>query len=77
MQNRHAVLNSTPEASTPQGEPLVYDIPTVAKLLKISNSLCYRLCRSRQIPGTIFLGKRILVSRIRLMEYLSKGVPDG
>jgi len=69
----HPVVNDTPAVNTPQDEPLVYDIPSVAKLLKISNSLCYRLCRAGQIPGVLHLGKRTLISRYKLENYLGKG----
>lgn len=74
MQTRHATLNSTPAANTPQGETLVWSIPQTARLLSCSVSLCYKLCRAGRIPGVIFLGeRRMVVSKMKLLDSLNKG----
>ena len=43
-------------------ERLVLTVDETAQKLRISRNLCYRLCRQKKIPGTIFLGKRMLIS---------------
>ena len=43
-------------------EKLVLTVEETAQKLRISRNLCYRLCRQKQIPGVIFLGKRRFVS---------------
>ena len=73
----NATSNFTPEAGIPQGESLVFSVPECAKTLQISTSLCYKLCRSHKIPGTVFLGsRRMVVSRAAILDFLSKGAAN-
>ena len=73
----NATVNSTLEAGTPQGEPLVFNVPECAKHLKISSSLCYRLCHTGQIPGVLRLGKRLVVSRVQFSHWLEGEASKG
>lgn len=54
-------------------ETLTLTIPQVAEILGISRGLAYQLARSGQLP-VLRLGNRMLMSRIRLDEFIKKGV---
>jgi excisionase family DNA binding protein len=54
-------------------EPLVYNVPTVGKLLHISRATAYSLCARNVIP-TIRLGRRLVVSKAALDQMLSTSV---
>lgn len=54
-------------------ETLTLTIPQVAKILGISRGLAYQLARSGKLP-VLRLGNRMLMSRIRLDEFIKKGV---
>ncbi len=46
-------------------------IPEAARILGISRSLAYALARKGELPGTIALGKRLVVSRAALERVLN------
>ena len=50
-------------------EPLVMSVEEAAKLLGISRGLAYEAARRGELP-TIWLGRRLLVPRWRLLELL-------
>jgi len=52
---------------------LVYTIADLQAVLGISKNLCYRLVKSRQIPGVIQLGRRLMVSKPCLDAFLASG----
>ncbi|MCB8815728.1 helix-turn-helix domain-containing protein [Desulfosporosinus shakirovi] len=54
-------------------ETLTLTIPQVAEILGISRGLAYQLARSGQLP-VLRLGNRMLMSRIRLDEFIKNGV---
>jgi len=47
-------------------DPYVVSVPAAAKLLGISKDLAYDLARRGELPGAFQLGRRWLVSLIRL-----------
>jgi predicted DNA-binding transcriptional regulator AlpA len=50
----------------------VYSVREVSKLLGISRNLAYTLCRQKQLPGVIHLGKwRMMVSAAAIDRLLS------
>jgi excisionase family DNA binding protein len=50
----------------PRIDPYVVTVPEAAKLLGISKDLAYDLARRGELPGAFQLGRRWLVSLIRL-----------
>lgn len=46
-------------------------IPEVAELLGISRGLAYRMAKEGKIP-VLYLGKRMLVTKSRLAEFLKQ-----
>ncbi len=48
------------------GDPHVVSIPQVAELLGISKDLAYDLARRGELPGAFQLGRRWMVSLVRL-----------
>jgi excisionase family DNA binding protein len=54
-------------------DPLVLTVTEAAELLGISRSLAYEAARSGELPGVIRIGRRVVVSRSKLLEAL--GVP--
>jgi excisionase family DNA binding protein len=50
-------------------------IPEVARRLGIGRSLAYDLARRNQIPGVIRLGRRLLVKRAALDQWLATDSP--
>ena len=52
-------------------ERLTLTIMEVAKTLGISRGLAYDLARQGKLPGVIRLGKRLLISRKCMDEFLS------
>jgi predicted DNA-binding transcriptional regulator AlpA len=57
---------------TSNNESLVYSVEEAGKKLGISRSLAYSLARARKLPGVIFLGHRLVVSR-RMIEAVLNG----
>ncbi len=54
-------------------ETLTLTIAQVAEVLGISRGLAYQLARNGQLP-ILRLGNRMVVSRIRLEEFIKTGV---
>lgn len=52
-------------------ERLTYTVPEAAELLGVSRGVAYEAARTGELP-TIRLGRRLLVSRARLMELLGE-----
>lgn len=62
----HSYLN-TPD-------PLVYTIPQCARLLMISDSLCYKQARARAFPGVLHIGaRRMVVAAGPFLRWLNGG----
>ena len=52
-------------------ERLTLTIEQAAGLAGISRSLAYDLARRGELPGVVRLGRRLLVSRVKFVEFLS------
>jgi excisionase family DNA binding protein len=50
------------------GDPLVVTVPQAAELLGISKDLAYDLARRGELPGAVQLGRRWIVSLVRLQN---------
>lgn len=48
------------------GDPYVVSVPEAARLLGISKDLAYDLARRGELPGAFQLGRRRMVSLVRL-----------
>lgn len=55
---------------------LVVTVEQAGRLLGISRGLAYELARTGQIPA-IRLGRRLVVSRARLLAMLQDGAPES
>jgi excisionase family DNA binding protein len=64
-------LNGAIARLAARGEPLVYSITEVARLLGISRGLAYELAKRREIP-TMQLGRRLVVPRTALASLLAR-----
>ena len=53
-------------------ERLTLTIPEAAELLGVSRGVAYEAARTGELPGVIRLGRRLLVSRVRLMALLGE-----
>jgi len=51
-------------------ERLVYSVSEVARLLSLSRNGTYEAIRRGQIPGAVKVGRRVLISKHRLHEWL-------
>ena len=51
--------------------PLTYTVKEAAKLLGLSSNTAYALARNGELPGIRRLGRRFVVSRSELGEYLN------
>jgi excisionase family DNA binding protein len=51
-------------------ERLTLNVVEASKLLGISRNLCYTLANSGKLPGVLRLGKRLVISKARLIEYI-------
>jgi excisionase family DNA binding protein len=63
-------------------ERLTVTILEAAKLLGISRNLAYTLANSDKLPGVLRLGKRLVISKARLIDYINanqngKEAPNG
>lgn len=54
------------------GERLTLTVPEAAELLGVSRSVAYEAARTGELPGVVRLGRRIVVSRARLMASLGE-----
>ncbi len=64
-------LNGAIARLAARGEPLVYSVTEVARLLGISRGLAYELAKRREIP-TMQLGRRLVVPRTALASLLAR-----
>jgi excisionase family DNA binding protein len=51
---------------------LTYTVAEAAQLLGVSRGVAYEAARTGELPGVIRLGRRLLVSRARLMAALGE-----
>lgn len=64
---------SKPDVSLSLGSPPLPHLLTtdeVAQLIRTSRKVIYEMIRLGQLPGVIRLGRRVLVRRDRLLEFL-------
>ncbi len=60
-----------------QGEPLLLTVDETADLLRTTRVAVYALVARSQLPGVIRLGRRVLVRRQDLLDWLAqKRVPS-
>ncbi len=52
------------------GQPLLLTVDEVATLLRTSRKAIYAMVDRRQLPGVIRLGRRVLVRRGDLLDWL-------
>ncbi len=57
----------------PKGEKLTYSIKEASQLTGVNRDTLYMLARTKQLPGLIRFGKRILVARVALNKALAEG----
>ena len=57
-------------------ERMTIDVPDLEELSGLGKSTIYEQARAGKIPGTIRVGRRLLFSRARIMEWL-EGRSDG
>jgi hypothetical protein len=66
-------LRDRPAAVT---EPLLVDMAALSKLLSLSVRHLRRLDSSRDIPGRVVVGRRVLYQAAAIREWVSIGCPD-
>lgn len=59
-------VNAWPRLGRAAGDPYVASVPEAARMLGISKDLAYDLARRGELPGAFQLGRRWLVSLVRL-----------
>ena len=67
--------NSTSQQSSP-GTKMTLSVREAAELIGISRPTMYQLIRENQIPS-IHAGKKIVIARQTLLDWLSKGENNG
>ena len=67
--------NSTSQQSPP-GTKMTLSVREAAELIGISKSKMYELIHCNEIPS-IHVGKKIVIARQALMDWLSKGEDNG
>ena len=67
--------NSTSQQSSP-GTKMTLSVREAAELIGISRPTMYQLIRENQIPS-IHAGKKIMIARQTLLDWLSKGENNG
>ena len=67
-----------PKPSPPPAidEPLLVDIPRLAPLTCLSERHLRRLDSSRDIPGRIVSGRRVLFAMASIRQWIALGLPD-
>jgi hypothetical protein len=68
-----------PRATTPttdNDEPLLVDIQRLAALLSMSERHLRRLDSSRDIPGRLLSGRRVLFQMAAIRRWIELGLPD-
>ena len=64
--------NDIPQNSSPENTKVTLTVPEAARLIGISNPKMYELVRAGQVRS-IRVGKKILISRKSLLDWLRKG----
>ena len=64
--------NDIPQNSSPENTKVTLTVPEAARLIGISNPKMYELVRAGQVHS-IRVGKKILISRKSLSDWLRKG----
>ncbi len=64
--------NDIPQNSSPENTKVTLTVPEAARLIGISNPKMYELVRAGQVHS-IRVGKKILISRKSLLDWLRKG----
>ena len=64
--------NDTPQNSSPEGTKMTLTVQEAAKLVGICKPKMYELVRAGRVRS-IKAGKKILISRSSLMDWLTKG----
>ena len=75
LQEPEHLDNSTSQQSSP-GTKMTLSVREAAELIGISKPKMYELIHSNEIPS-IHVGKKIVIARQALMEWLSEGDTNG
>lgn len=75
LQEPEYLDNSTSQQSSP-GTKMTLSVREAAELIGISKPKMYELIHSNEIPS-IHVGKKIVIARQALMDWLSEGDTDG
>lgn len=75
LQEPEHLDNSTSQQSSP-GTKMTLSVREAAELIGISNPKMYELIHSNEIPS-IHVGKKIVIARQALMDWLSEGDTNG
>ena len=72
LQEPEHLDNDIPQNSSPENTKVTLTVPEAARLIGISNPKMYELVRAGQVRS-IRVGKKILISRKSLLDWLRKG----
>ena len=72
MQEPANLDNDIPQHSSPENTKVTLTVPEAAQLIGISNPKMYDLVRAGKVRS-VRVGKKILISRKSLMDWLEKG----
>ena len=72
MQEPANLDNDIPQNSSPENTKVTLTVPEAAQLIGISNPKMYELVRAGKVRS-VRVGKKILISRKSLMDWLEKG----
>ena len=75
LQEPEHLDNSIPQQSSP-GTKMTLSVREACELIGISKPKMYELIHSNEIPS-IHVGKKIVIARQALLDWLSKGDPNG
>lgn len=75
LQEPEHLDNSIPQQSSP-GTKMTLSVREAAELIGISKPKMYELIHSNEIPS-IHVGKKIVIARQALMDWLSEGDTNG
>jgi predicted DNA-binding transcriptional regulator AlpA len=65
--------NSNPPAAPP--EPLLIDVAELARLTSLSVRTLRRMDASRDVPGRVVVGRRVLYQTEAIREWVRAGLP--
>lgn len=72
-----ALSGLVPEAAVPSPlDKLLFDLPELARLTSLSVRHLRRLDSSRDIPGRVVCGRRVLFQTEIIREWVRAGLPD-